>query len=316
MRAVIFTDIRSSTSMALSRATIEAARTREFDVCGFVTANPDEMFQGTRERLGRRARRLAIASTGGPRNLRNNDVTQLARRHDLPFLTTTTGVNNPDFIDRLHGELAPDVLLSYFCVQILRQPLLDSVAQAVNYHDGLLPHYAGLAATSQSVYAGETRSGYTFHRMTTGIDDGPILVQGDVAVDRSMTSRDVTRAKLQAATARVPEVVDLIIDAVPGRPQQGPGSYFDNAAYKRLAVITDPSDLTAAELHRRLRACGSLSITIDGESEPVTELASAEPTSPMAFETADGTWMRASRIDGVPTKLIAGRRALRTRVGV
>ncbi|TVP73059.1 MAG: LLM class flavin-dependent oxidoreductase [Rhodobacteraceae bacterium] len=56
---------------------------------------------------------------------------------------------------------------------------------AVNFHDGPLPRYAGLNAPVWALIAGETQHGICWHRITEGIDEGPVLVRRafDIAPD-------------------------------------------------------------------------------------------------------------------------------------
>jgi len=48
---------------------------------------------------------------------------------------------------------------------------------AINFHDGPLPHYAGLNATSWAILNQETTHGITWHEMVAGLDEGRILLQ-------------------------------------------------------------------------------------------------------------------------------------------
>ena len=66
--------------------------------------------------------------------------------------------------------------------QIFRAPLLDACRRPINYHDGLLPNYRGVAATGWSIYRGESQSGFTFHRMASGSTGARSCVQGRVQV--------------------------------------------------------------------------------------------------------------------------------------
>ncbi len=313
MRAVIFADVAGRTTRSLIAATVsEARRHGDLEIQAVVTANPDEVLQTPRQRAGRFARAAVVAATGGPRRLHPApDLAGMACRWDLELMVAEKGVNDPAFIDRLHDQHDPQLLLSYFCTQILRAPLLDSMDQAVNYHDGLLPSYGGLAATGQSIYHGETESGFTFHRITTGIDDGPLLVQGSVPIGPDSTADHVDQAKISLAVKAVPQVLDKIAVNDPGTPQVGPASYFSRKDALALIAAQDPSSMTGGELARRLRAFGSIELVIDGTPETVSEVRAATTGQRFSFITSDGQRLRATRMADMAAWATAVRRATR-----
>ena len=145
-------------------------------------------------------------------------------------------------------------------------------AHAVNYHDGLLPAYKGVAATPFSLYHCESESGFTFHHMTEGIDAGPILEQRAVPIDEHSRVAEVDRRKAAAAVAALPRLLDRIAAGDRGRPQTEPGRYFSRADYRTVIEVPRPELVTTVELQRRIRAFGVVLVTIDGVAWPVTRL--------------------------------------------
>src|SRR5206468_884665 len=79
-----------------------------------------------------------------------------ARRAGVPLLAPPS-VSDPAFVARI-GALRPDVTLALGCLQLLGPELLAVAGRAVNYHNGALPAYRGLAATAWSIYSGETET--------------------------------------------------------------------------------------------------------------------------------------------------------------
>jgi amino acid adenylation domain-containing protein/non-ribosomal peptide synthase protein (TIGR01720 family) len=73
--------------------------------------------------------------------------------------------------------------------QVLRSPR----RMAINYHDALLPRYAGSHATSWAILNGETIHGITWHVMSSSVDCGDILrqVKLDVADDETAMTLNV-----------------------------------------------------------------------------------------------------------------------------
>lgn len=60
--------------------------------------------------------------------------------------------------------------------------------RAINYHDSLLPSYAGFNATSWSIIDGADTHGVTWHSMTADVDGGGILLQKSVTISTEDTA--------------------------------------------------------------------------------------------------------------------------------
>lgn len=85
----------------------------------------------------------------------------------------------------------PDVLLSCGYRRIIRKEVLDSVAYPVNVHFGALPRYRGCWSVPHAILHGDGEIGVTLHRMSPGIDDGPVYGQRMVADDGTRSCRDL-----------------------------------------------------------------------------------------------------------------------------
>lgn len=62
---------------------------------------------------------------------------------------------------------------------------------AINYHDSLLPEYAGMFATNRSILNLETVHGITWHLMNHVIDAGDICLQVPCTIDRAETMQSL-----------------------------------------------------------------------------------------------------------------------------
>lgn len=69
--------------------------------------------------------------------------------------------------------------------EILNQPKID----AINIHMGLAEEYRGCYPTTFPIIDGKKWAGITIHRMTEGVDDGPIYWQLKVSVDPTDTGQ-------------------------------------------------------------------------------------------------------------------------------
>ena len=227
-------------------------------------------------------------------------------------------VNAPSFVERIRTELCPDASLALMVPQLFGPPLLDACRSPANYHDGLLPRYRGFRATAWSVYRGEPRSGFAFHRMSAGVDDGPVLVRDAVPVPPGAGPIAVERAKMRLACARMGEALERLRAGDPGQPQRGEASSFTIADFKAIRTVRDPACMTWDELLRRLRAFEMLAMRLGGAWFTVTRLrrvAGAPSVAGLAFTTADGVRAEPDRFMFVPWALHRRRRTVKRRYG-
>jgi non-ribosomal peptide synthetase component F/methionyl-tRNA formyltransferase len=77
-----------------------------------------------------------------------------------------------------------DILFSIVNPTILSEKMLASPKiMAINYHNSLLPTYAGVNSTAWAIYNNESMHGVTWHKIAKGIDTGDLIIQGELAID-------------------------------------------------------------------------------------------------------------------------------------
>ena len=267
-RLLLLADARLAMARSQTAAFLESAAAHpRFEVVAVVDANraPPIGWRGGATGALARAAMRAFNPTQLLQLPSGSRLERTARRHGVPLVTPAgRDINAAAFVEALRDRWQADVALSLGCLQILRRPLLDCFEQAVNFHNGLLPDYRGLSATSWSLYHGEPRSGVSFHRMTEGIDAGAVLVEGSVPTDESSLALEVEAAKLELAASLAPAVLEAIDQRAPGRaPTPGAGRYFSGADGRAIRTIADPRALPMAEIERRLRCFTRLRIRLD-----------------------------------------------------
>lgn len=237
-------------------------------------------------------------------------VAETCRKWGVPLLVVPDGdPNSPDFIAEMKARWDPDIALSYWSLSIFRDPWIDAFAQAVNFHDGLIPDHRGVAATTMEVYEGLENGGFTFHHIDRGIDTGNILVEGTVPIaGRDMM--EIVEAKLLAAGERIGEVLDLIEAGDPGREQSGGGSYLSMKQYRAMSRVDDPASIDRRELERRIAAFGAVSLPLPGGPAGVTGLARRRGLGWPRLELADGS-VTVSRIGSGPAAVYLAWRMIR-----
>ncbi len=324
-RIVIFTNLTSCVPSVLLERTIRAVQSRE-DMTIVAVCVPTSPAYGAM--LFRHVQQLGFHRIQSffdrdirykhtlPRPLR---IRKWAKRYNFKVLVPDENdVNHPAFLERLRNDVAPTVALSYYCLQIFGPGLLDLFEHPVNYHNSLLPAYGGRKATAWSVYKGETRTGFTFHRITPAVDQGPILLQGSVPAAPGDLVFDLEYEKARAAGARIPELLDKIADGDTGRAQPDARTYFSWKDYSAIRSIAAPSAISLSELKQRLRAFGCVRIQIGGQwywisrVEDISDVADRpERRGRLCFRSADGRTVKPTRFAYLPW---VGYRALQ-RIG-
>lgn len=93
-----------------------------------------------------------------------------------------------------------DYIFSIINFEILPEWLLNKPKYfAINYHDSLLPRYAGVHATSWAIINNEQYHGITWHIMTGKIDSGDILKQVVIPVMQDETALSLNLKCFQSA---------------------------------------------------------------------------------------------------------------------
>jgi methionyl-tRNA formyltransferase len=112
-------------------------------------------------------------------------------------------INTPEGVARLK-EWQADLLVVAAYGQILSKDVLEAAPRGgINVHASLLPKYRGAAPVAWAIYHGETRTGVTIIRMTTGLDAGDMLAQEaiDVLPDETAGELEARLAPLGARLA-------------------------------------------------------------------------------------------------------------------
>ena len=119
---------------------------------------------------------------------------------------------------RLSG-LRVDWLLSIANLNVIPQSVLALANQAVNFHDGPLPRYAGLNAPVWAILNGEAEHGITWHRMVAGVDEGAVLEQRLFEIAPNETALTLNTKCFEAAINSFPVVLAALEAKAPGTPQ-------------------------------------------------------------------------------------------------
>ena len=149
-----------------------------------------------------------------------------------------------------------DYLFSIVNMRILAPEILAAPRKgAINFHDGPLPEYAGVHCTSWAILAGAEMYGVSWHRMSGGIDEGPVLERELFSVSERETAYSLN-AKCYDAAARSFERLDEGLAAgtvVANEQDLSKRSYFGMFQHPEGGAVLDWSQ-PAAKLDALVRA--------------------------------------------------------------
>ena len=95
------------------------------------------------------------------------------------------------------------VVLAGF-MRILGEPLVAHLeGRMINIHPSLLPAFPGLHTHERALAAGVARHGASVHFVTSGVDQGPVILQGVVRVDATDTAQALAERVLTQVEHRI-----------------------------------------------------------------------------------------------------------------
>ena len=168
--------------------------------------------------------------------------------HQLPCFTESQ-------TDRLSALGSVDYIFSITHLNIIPANILSLARQkAINFHDGLLPGYAGINVTSWAIINQEPRHGITWHEMNEAVDRGDIYrqVEFDIAADE--TSFTLNAKCYEAAVNSFQELLNLLVDEqFTPTPLQGDSRLFKKCQRPSGMSIVDWRQ-TASKIEALVRA--------------------------------------------------------------
>ena len=150
-----------------------------------------------------------------------------------------------------------DFLFSVANLQILPAAVISQARLlAINFHDALLPDYAGLNATAWALLARESSHGITWHEMTPTVDAGRIVRQLAFGVSPEETALSLNAKCYEAGLASFQAMLqDINQGELTLTPQGRPMRYFGLAAR--------PADLATIDFADSAQAIAALVRALD-----------------------------------------------------
>ena len=137
------------------------------------------------------------------------------------------------------SQKSPDLIVSVSCPQRIGEEILRLAKfVGINIHSSLLPAYAGLAPYFWVLSQNEKETGITVHYMTNKFDQGDILVQERITIQKGESAFHLFSRLAAIGCDALYEGVELALQGFSGHIQdQSRYTYFSNPtqqAYIRL----------------------------------------------------------------------------------
>jgi methionyl-tRNA formyltransferase len=168
---------------------------------------------------------------------------------------TVADVNSPRFHQRLR-DLGVEAIVTFHFDQILSaETIAVPSSGGLNVHAGLLPEQRGPTPTLHALLTPAPRFGVTLHRLTPGIDAGPILARAEVALPQGISGLAAAEALHLAALPMLEQVLpSFVAGAAPETPMTaGPYRSFPSAAEFRQIRRVGHRPVALADVIRALR---------------------------------------------------------------
>ncbi|MDP4177197.1 MAG: formyltransferase family protein [Bacillota bacterium] len=145
----------------------------------------------------------------------NLDIQKWACENNIPYIDPIS-----NYYDVIKGKPF-DYLFSINYLFLIPKEVLELPQKmAINFHDSILPSYAGIHATSWAIINNEKQHGITWHIMTDKVDEGEILKQKIVNISETETAFTLNIKCFKACVTAFEELLDELILGTYTKTQQ------------------------------------------------------------------------------------------------
>lgn len=140
-----------------------------------------------------------------------------AEKHYIDNVLIPRGKNFSSELDKMIPDDTDLIVLAGF-LSILKPEFCENwKGKIINIHPALLPKYGGKGMWGHHVHnavieAKEKESGATVHYVTSGIDEGEIILQGKVNIDENDTPETLAAKVHQVEYDIFPKAIDKVLN--------------------------------------------------------------------------------------------------------
>ncbi|OPB98778.1 phosphoribosylglycinamide formyltransferase [Elizabethkingia meningoseptica] len=139
-----------------------------------------------------------------------------AEEAGIPFQLIKRGKEFCTKLDEIIPEDTSLIVLAGFLSVLTSEFCEKWKGKMINVHPSLLPKFGGKGMWGMHVHnavkeAGEKESGASVHFVTTGVDEGEVIVQGKIQVEEHDTPEDIARKVHQVEYEIFPLAIEKVL---------------------------------------------------------------------------------------------------------
>lgn len=175
----------------------------------------------------------AQSATAAP----NYTYRQLVALHDLEY-REIKNVNDPAFVNEIAADPEYRGAIAARFLQVFEKEAISVFHEKGflwNLHSGLLPNYKGLLTPFRAIANGEKTYGLTLHDLTCGLDEGDIILQGELPLNPA-------KPVLDLYLDSVPTGADMILKSLAAFKRDGAVPLASQGQTPAKSYYTNPTE--------------------------------------------------------------------------
>ncbi len=147
--------------------------------------------------------------SGRGQKINYSPVKQYALDNNLPLFQPEK-LNQQDFIDQITA-LAPDIQIVLAFRMIPKSIYSIAKYGTFNLHTSLLPQYRGAAPINWAIINGETQTGMTTFLLNDKTDEGEIILQQSITIEKQTTAGDLHDEMMYTAFPLIEKTIEKLL---------------------------------------------------------------------------------------------------------
>lgn len=225
---------------------------------------------------------------GRGQHIQPSPVHEFALAHDIPVFTPKSLKAEDAQKEFASHNLDVAIVAAYGL--ILPKAVLDAPKfGCINIHGSLLPRWRGASPIQRAIWEGDAQSGISLMQMDEGLDTGPEISRGEVAISPQTTASTLHDELAVLGGRMIVEALktlDQTRTKLPSAPQSDQGVTYAHLLQKEDGKI-DWSQ-TADQINRQIRALNPWPGTYCADGETTLKIKSAQ-SSNQTTDQAPGT---------------------------